>query len=176
LENQKIMDITLEELRNSFDQSFSIDPEIEKNNLQKALQFHLSGESYAIPLMYIREVRKISHITKVPCAPSIIVGMINLNGEIVSVSNICNLLELSESKITSQSRLIITNNLGFTTALLVDSIQGLIDIKEDEIQPPISTLSSTKAEYIHGGIYCNDKLLILLNMEKLFQSSEMQVE
>ncbi len=164
------------ELRKAFNKSFSVAPQIETEEMDQAVVFTLSKESYAINTNFTRVIIKIPHITKIPCAPSVIVGIINLNGVIVSVSDIRSILGVSANEITSESRIIVTKNLHYTTGILVDSIKSVVFVKQKDIQPPISTISAVKAELIQGEFYLKDKLVTLLNMERLSKSNEMKVE
>lgn len=170
-----MLENSLDELRKSFDESFSVAPKLNQGRYEKALLFHLAQESYAVPLNHIQEVLNIPHITRVPGAPRIILGIINLKGVIVSVTCVHHLLELPVPEKTSRSRLLITKNLPFTTAFLVDRVQSVVNLREDQVQPPLSTLSSNKSEFIKGEFYTGEKLSILLDMERLMSSPQLQV-
>lgn len=167
---------SLEDLRKSFDQSFSIAPEHETAIQEQVLVFTLSQEYYAISLNFIQEVIKVPYITKIPCSPTVIMGIVNLNGEIISISDIHQFFELPKAVITSDSRIIVTKNLPFKTGLLVDTLQSVVAIKKEDIQPPLSTLNTIKTEFIQGNFYVEGKLVIFLNMEELTASSEMEIK
>ncbi len=165
----------LTELRTSFDHSFSMATETSVEVMEHVLLFSLCQASYAIPLHYTQEVLKVPYITKVPLAPPVIAGIMNLNGEIVSVCHVSHILDMPPSEIKEESRVLVTKNLGYPTGILVDAVQGIVSISEQQIQPTLSTISSGKAEFIRGEFYIKDKLVILLDMEKLTTAPEMQI-
>ncbi len=166
----------LKQLKQSFDQRFSLTPEHRENKGLPVLLINLSNEIYAIPLKYVQEVIKLPIITKVPCSPAFIIGIINLKGELITISDIKSILALKSSILSIQSRIIVTKELSFTTGILVDQVSSILSIDTNKLQPPSTTLSSSKREFIEGVFYSNHDLVILLDMIKLFESSEMDIK
>ena len=170
------LEINLEELRTSFDQSFTFAPKEENVKYHHLILFTIAQEHFALPLNYVQEVLKVPYIVKVPCAPPAILGIMNLNGVIVSVSSVHHIFDLPQSETTAMSRVIVTKNLKFQTGLLVDSIKCVMKVKQEDVQPPLTTLSTTTAECLEGEFYVNDDLVILLDMERFVTSPKIQVK
>ncbi|MGK5095332.1 chemotaxis protein CheW [Deltaproteobacteria bacterium TL4] len=168
---------TLDHLRKSFDHSFSLPPATNKIKRTQVLIFTLANEHYAVPLSYVQEIIKVTHISKVPCTPPVILGIMNLNGELISISDIHHFFDLrAQASDPANRRIIVTKNLPFKTGMLVDSIERTLALDEKEIQPPLSTLNTIKSEFIQGVFYSHDKLVVLLAMKNLMNSPEMQIK
>lgn len=167
--------IRLEELKQAFNRSFSIAPETLIEEQDKVLIFSVSDEMFSVPLEYIKEIIKVPHITKVPLAPPVIIGIMNLNGEIISVSDLAVLFGLKGKRRSASNRIIVTKNLNFETGFLVDAILGIIHLKENVLQPPLNTVTTIRQEFIEGKFYYQDSLITLLNLIELMKTPEMQI-
>lgn len=167
---------TIEELRQSFDQGFCAAPAIQSVDTIQVLIFDLAHERYAIPLEYIQEVIVNPLITIIPGAPAVIAGIINLRGEIISVSSIHPLFELKSPALADIAQLIIIKGLRYNTAIAVDLIRCTAFVEESKLQPALSTLATDKAELLMGSFRHDGHLVVFLHMEKLIEAPEMQIE
>ncbi len=174
-DNSKI-DSNLAKLRQSFDYSFTMPLKTVTVKHKRFLVFTLAQRYYAVSLDFVQEVLKLPHITKVPCAPASIAGIMNLKGMIVSVSIIHSFFDLPSTPPSPESRVFITKNLDFTTAILVDSIVNIALVEEEELEPSLFTTDKDKSEYITGKFRDSENIVTLLDMEALAGSQLMRIE
>ncbi len=135
------------------------------------LAFKLSNEEYVLDINRIKEIIRPVEITKVPRVPSYIKGIISLRGVIVPVYNLKSRLGLSEADAPddSQSRILIVNFDEEFVGITVDSVTGVLKINEDIIEPTPQIIKGADAEYLKGVARTNNRLLILLNLDKVLK-------
>lgn len=134
---------------------------------EKMVIFSLEDEWYGLFASQVKAILRPERITVVPGAPTHIIGITNLRGEISSVTDPRRLLGLKETPLTEKSRLVVAETEEMTTALLVDSVTDIRDISLEEIEPPLVTLNKLQMEYLKGQVRVAGKLLAILNLEKL---------
>lgn len=133
----------------------------------EVVEFLLAHETYAIEMVYIREVYPLKELTPIPCTPLFVLGVINVRGEILSVIDIKKFFDLPEKGFTELNKVIILRASDMKFGILVDSILGVRSIPLKDIQPPLPTMKNIQAEYVRGitggGIIVLDARKILLD-------------
>lgn len=145
----------------------------------KLIPFSLADEWYALDIECVHEVLKVHSIsiTKVPGIPNFILGVINIRGNITSVTDLKKLFSLAEAEINSESRIIVIRASKKTTGILVDSVGKALLLPLDSLQPALSTISEINADYIKGEVKLEDgRLLTILDMERIMSSAKMLFE
>lgn len=148
--------------------------ESSKKPTVRVLKFTLGEENYCILVTQSKEVIKAPEITSIPMSPSFVKGIINLRGEIISVLDIREFFGLAEPQKVTDSRIVVTDVAGYTVGILADSLEGTDDIEEDSIQEPLATLKQELRNYTKGQIQHDDKILILLDMEKVLKCDDIK--
>ena len=138
----------------------------------RVLKFTLGGENYCILVTQVKEAIKLPEITRVPMSPAFVKGIINLRGEILVVLDIREFFGLPEPQKITDSCIIVTDAPGYAVGILADSLEGTEDIAEDSIQEPLATLKQELRNYTKGQIQWKDKILILLDIEKVLKCDE----
>lgn len=136
------------------------------------LAFKLSNEEYVLDINRIKEIIRPVEITRVPRVPSYIKGIISLRGVIVPVYNLKNrlgLLEANEFSNDSQKRILIVNFDEELIGIIVDAVTGVVKINEDIIEPTPQIIKGVDAEYLKGVARTNNRLLILLNLDRVLK-------
>jgi len=146
-ENENNHECILAEARRRREEARIVEVEEEKIKL---VIFSLSGDFYAFPGKEIREILRFEKITYVPGSPQIILGIINVRGDIESVLNIHRLLSLPDSQANANSRIVIAANDGVRSGILVDSVEDVTDVPVSSIQPPIATFDKSIKEFVVG--------------------------
>ncbi len=142
---------------------------------EKFIIFKLSGEIYAFNISYIKEIKKIhmSAISKIPCVPDFIVGIINFRGDYISILDIKTFLNIKVTPLKNKLDIVILKINKLKVAILVDEILDITNL-------PIATLNSetsSSESYIIGELlYKENNLLNMLNIEKLFSSENVNIE
>jgi len=134
--------------------------------------FQLAGQTYGIDIASVFEIIKMEAITRVPRTPDFIEGVINLRGKIIPVIDLCKRFNLDRPEITNSSRIIIVDVGGNTIGMIVDAVSEVLRITEDSIEPPPPMIHGIEAAYLRGIAILGDRLIILLNLEKIFEDSE----
>ena len=130
--------------------------------------FQLGKEIFGIDTNLIKEIIRYPEITEVPKAPKYLKGLANLRGIIIPVIDTRIKLDISNIEITPHTRVLILDIGKTFLGLIVDRIKGVIDVEENEVEPPPQVLSSEiEKEYISGVIRKNGQLILKLNLENL---------
>jgi len=144
-------------------------PEQEESYFQLVLVL-LDDKVYGIRILAVREILKWRKITWLPCVPTYILGVISVRGDIQSVVNLKNLLQLGNSEITEHSRIILIESGELIAGLLVDEMIDIVNIPESAIFPFTETGMGIVQRYIEGKVKWNYTLVTLLNIETILQS------
>lgn len=141
--------------------------EVEEETV-KVVIFTLLGEYYAFYGEDVKEILHHSNIYYVPGSPDIILGIINIRGDIESVININRFLGLPESARSAKSRIAVASRGGMRSGILVDSVEDVQDVPVSSIKPAISTLSGAVADFVSGEMMRLEKNVTLLDIGKIF--------
>ncbi len=130
--------------------------------------FQLGKEIFGIDTNLIKEIIRYPEITEVPKAPKYLKGLANLRGIIIPVIDTHIKLDIPNIEITPHTRVLILDIGKTFLGLIVDQVKGVIDVEENEVEPPPQVLSSEiEKEYISGVIRKNGQLILKLNLENL---------
>ena len=132
----------------------------------------LSGEWYAAEISKAIEIIRVKRLTYLPSAPSYIAGIINVRGNILSVTDLKNLFGLTSEHLTDKSRIIVVTSGGVETGLLVDEVAQVVDVSLNRIDPPLNTLSPEKANYLKGQFRLENQLISVLNIENIIAKTK----
>lgn len=133
----------------------------------------ISGKYFGIEVKYVREVTLLPVVTRVPNVHKSILGVFNLRGQIVSVIDIRNLMNLPDEKITEDYFVVIIENDGITLGFVVEKVLDVFPIDSNKINVPTRDMSLNIVQYCNG-YYTHKKLgnIFLLDMEALFEAKE----
>ncbi len=145
-----------------------------KNNSIRVLAFSLGGENYCAGIHQIRSVVRVESITRIPNAPEFVIGVTNLRGQILPVIDIRSFFGLAQKKRTEKSRVIVSDVTGSAIGILVDEVKQAMEIDEAAIQPPLATVSEKLAAYTKGQVQVLEAIIIILDLEKILRSEEIE--
>ena len=128
------------------------------------LAFHLCDEEYALDIRRISEIIKVREFTDIPRVPEFILGIISLRGVVVPVFDLRLRLNLGTSELTSTSRIVVCQQDDVTVGLLVDSINQVVSLTDEEVEPPPGVLSGMDREMVSGIGRYQGRMIILLNL------------
>lgn len=135
------------------------------------LLFRLGEEWYAVRVGDVREIFQEYDITPVPCVPDFILGVVNVRGEILSVTDPAKLMRLGQVEgdgfVNPPAIVIVFDELA--TALVVDEIGDIADVANDAVEPPVSIIDRAQAEFIAGSVHIDDSMVGLINVEKMLE-------
>ncbi|MAR00859.1 MAG: chemotaxis protein CheW [Oceanospirillaceae bacterium] len=136
--------------------------------------FRLENETYGINVMQVQEVLRYTEIAPVPGAPSYVLGIINLRGNVVTVIDTRKRFGLDCSDTTDQTRIVIIESDSQVIGILVDAVAEVVYLRQSEIEATPNVGNEENAKFIQGVCHKNDELLILVDLEKFMTDEEWQ--
>ena len=141
--------------------------------LAQLVSFSIFNEEYGVEVLKVREIIRMTTITHMPNTPPYVEGIINLRGKVIPIMSMRKRFGLAETANDSQTRIIVIDIAGALTGFIVDSVAEVIRISGSEIQPPPSmTSGGIEQEFIVGVVNRADRLLILLDPDKMLSQTE----
>ena len=144
----------------------------EHDEVLQWVTFRLAGETYGINVMQVREVLKHTDIAPVPGAPSYVMGIINLRGNVVTVIDTRMRFGLPDKELSAQSRVVIIECEKQVIGILVDSVAEVVYLYSSEIETPPNVGNDETAKFIQGVCNRDNELLILVDLNKLLNDNE----
>lgn len=136
--------------------------------------FGLGDEEFAVDILAVQEINRMMALTRVPQSPADVEGVINLRGKIIPVVDLRRKFSLPPSEKGEQSRIVVVEVHGRVIGFIVDRVSEVLRIPSSIVEPAPKMTSSADSDFIAGVGKLKDRLLILLDLSKLFQAAEMQ--
>ncbi|AZR72368.1 hypothetical protein BBF96_02540 [Anoxybacter fermentans] len=134
---------------------------------QQYVVFQIDNEEFGVEILQTKEIHPYTKITRVPNAPHFVKGVINIRGEIIPVVDLRDRFGLKKSEIQKNTRIITVLVRDYEVGLLVDSVKEVLWIDDSAIEPPPSVAGGIEKEYLKGVGKIGDRLIVLLNIEKI---------
>lgn len=135
--------------------------------------FRLSNEEYGIDTLKITTIIDRNRtVTRVPKTPGYIKGVINLRGDIIPVMDLRARFNFVNAEETEDTRIIIVKIDEIMAGVIVDAVVEVLDLTEDAIENIASFNNNLSMDYILGVGKVNDRIVTLLNFEKLVKISD----
>tara|TARA_B100000700_G_C15035704_1_gene852696 strand:- start:2003 stop:2524 length:522 start_codon:yes stop_codon:yes gene_type:complete len=134
--------------------------------------FRLEEETYGINVMQVQEVLRYTEIAPVPGAPSYVLGIINLRGNVVTVIDTRSRFGLVDAEVTDNSRIVIIEAEKQVIGILVDSVAEVVYLRSSEIDSAPNIGTEESAKFIQGVSNRYGELLILVDLNKLLSDEE----
>ena len=131
------------------------------------ITFALDREEYGIKVGQVREVIRVTEITRVPQSPAHVRGVTNLRGRILPVVEIRTRLGLEAGVVTQRSRIIVVEVHDRVLGILVDAVLQVAKVPLDTVTPPPEEVVTPQTDYINGVAHWSGRLIILLELEKV---------
>jgi len=148
----------------------------ETNQMNQYLTFKLQDEIFALDISTVREVLDFTTITKVPKTPDFMRGVINLRGSVVPVIDLRLKFGMTVTEKTVNTCVIIVevkvDGEKVILGVLADSVQEVMDLENDKIEPAPRIGTHLKTDFIKGMGKHYDQFLMLLDIDKVFSSNE----
>ncbi len=127
---------------------------------------------YGVPITKVQEIIPMAEPTRLPQVPDFVEGIINLRGKIIPIIDLKKRFAMDASQVTSESRSVVVEVEGQTVGIIVDEVSEVLRLSQDNIEPPPAVIGGITAEYLTGVGKLEDRLLILLDMDKIFSDGE----
>ncbi len=138
----------------------------------KYLTFHLDGEEYGVEILKVREINGLMNITSVPCMPAYMKGVVNLRGQVIPVIDLRLRFGLEEAEHTEMTCIIVVD-VGQELGLIVDAVSEVLDITDENIEPPPALGASVDTSFIRGMGKVGEAVKILLEIDRVLTQDEL---
>lgn len=145
------------------------------STLIQLVTFELLGEVFALPILDVREIIRPTTITPVPQAPGFVEGVINLRGQIIPIVDLRKRFGIDANAMDDDTRIIVVElGNGVVVGLIVDAVREVERLPSEAITPPPALVAgSIGAEYIKGISNHEDKMIIHIDLRRVFNTDEM---
>ncbi|MGQ0501706.1 MAG: chemotaxis protein CheW [Panacagrimonas sp.] len=137
------------------------------------LTFTLGAEEYGVDILKVQEIRGYDTVTRIPDAPTFIKGVINLRGTIVPVVDMRLKFKLESADYNAFTVMIILNVARRVVGMVVDGVSDVMQLTPDQIRPAPEFSSAFDTRYITGIGALDQRMLILIDIERLMSSEDM---
>ncbi|MFP4315866.1 MAG: chemotaxis protein CheW [Desulfovibrionales bacterium] len=140
--------------------------------LIQLVTFSIDGEEFGVEILKVQEIIRMLGITRVPRAPQFVEGVINLRGKVIPIIDLRKRFGLDSRGHDKNTRIIVIEINSMIVGFVVDSVSEVLRIPAGTIEPPPPVVSGFDSEYISGVGKLEDRLLILLDLNRLLSGEE----
>lgn len=137
------------------------------------LTFSVGSETYGVDIMTVREIKGWEEVTRLPNSPVHMRGVMNLRGLIIPIFDLRARFGLGQTDANEKNVVIILAIAGRIVGILVDAVSDILTTNSSEIKPP-PNMETVDAEFLNGLISVEERMVVLLNVEKLFDSKTLE--
>jgi purine-binding chemotaxis protein CheW len=148
--------------------------EIQEAGAEKYLTFALGDEEFGINIRSVTEIIGIQKVTEMPDVAEFIKGVINLRGKVIPVIDMRLRFGQPEREYDERTCIVVVNVDETSVGLIVDTVAEVLDIEDENIDPPPQVANGSSREFIEGLGRVDDEVKILLNIRKVLYDEELQ--
>ncbi len=139
---------------------------------QQFCTFFLKDQFFGVPVQQVQEVIRYQEMTRVPLVPQVIRGLINLRGQIVMALDLRRRFGMPEMPDSQLPMNVVVRTDDGAVSFLVDEIGDVLQVDEENFEPPPETLKGQARELVRGVYKLQDRLMLVLNTERAVTSGE----
>ncbi|MBJ6723743.1 chemotaxis protein CheW [Geomesophilobacter sediminis] len=143
-----------------------------QHELIQLVSFNLGAEEYAVEVLKVREIIRMTAITHVPNTSHGVEGIINLRGKVIPIISLRSRFGMMPADYDHHTRIMVMDIDGKLMGFVVDGVSEVIRISSAEIQPPPDMVGGADQDFISGVIQHGDHLLLLLQLDKMFAGDD----
>ncbi len=143
--------------------------------LLQLVSFHIGDEEFAVDILNIQGINRMMDITRVPNSPDFVEGIINLRGQVIPVVNLRRRLGFEQIEANKDTRIIVVEIAKRVVGFIVDNVNEVLRINSSITEPPPPMVAGIESEYITAVGKLDDRLLILLDLEKVLTVEEKEI-
>jgi len=144
------------------------------DELLQLVSFKIGEEEFGVDILKVQEINRMVEVTRVPNAPEYVDGVINLRGKVIPIVDLRRRLGMPRKEHSKDTRIVVVELNGKITGFVVDAVSEVLRIPRSVTEPPPSIVAGIEAEYITAVGKLEDRLLILLDLERIFSAQETQ--
>ena len=161
----------------------------EDKDLLKLISFYVAGELFGIEVKYLQEVYEVAQITKIPCTPAVLTGLINYRGTVLTIINLSALFELQPGDGAAKGpvrenryrpyadvskKILIVKYEGTKAGIVIERLDNLLELPKASVQP-MSSFFHNKNRIITSEIKMNNLPLLMIDPEELLNDERLVV-
>ena len=153
-----------------------MDPSQKKQDdeLLQLVTFSIGEEEFGVNILKVQEIIRTMEITKVPRAPEFVEGVINLRGKVIPIIDLRRRFGLAPKAHDKNTRIIVIEINNIIVGFVVDAVSEVLRIPASTVEPPPPVVG-VDSDYISGVGKLQDRLLIMLDLDKLLSSEDMDM-
>ena len=144
------------------------------DELIQLVTFSIGEEEFGVDILKVQEIIRTMEITKVPRAQAFVEGVINLRGKVIPIIDLRRRFGLVSKKHDKHTRIIVIEINNMIVGFVVDSVSEVLRIPAGTVEPPPPVVAGLESEYISGVGKLHDRLLILLDLDKLLSNEDLE--
>ena len=147
----------------------------EGEEILQLVSFKIGDEEFGVDILKVQEINRMMNLTKVPNSPEFLDGIINLRGRVIPVVNLRSRLGMDRMEHSKDTRIIVTELQNTTIGFIVDEVSEVLRIPVSITEPPPALVSGVNSEFISAVGKLEERLLTLLDLEKVFNMDETKI-
>ncbi len=142
----------------------------------KFLTFLMANEKYCLEILKVREIIGMMDVTSVPTTPAFVRGVINLRGRVIPVIDLRLKFGIQAKEDTQRTCIIVVqlahSAQRMTMGIIVDEVSDVLDINQDQIEPPPSFGANIRTDFILGMGKVDQKVVTMLDIDRVLTEHE----
>lgn len=134
---------------------------------QQYATFYLAGNYFGVSVEAVQEILRMQQMTPVPLAPSVVSGLINLRGQIVTAIDLRRRLQIRDREPGEVPVNVVVRSVDGIMSLLVDEIGDVVEVSDETFEPPPETLSTQARSMVRGVHKLSQRLMHVLDTDKI---------
>jgi purine-binding chemotaxis protein CheW len=152
------------------------DRDRDEGELLKLVIMRLGPDRYGVPITAVREILRVGRITAVHTAPDFVHGVINLRGIITTVLDLRVFFGLEAGPVGEAARILVAEGAGMAVGLLVEQVEGIVDVPAAEVKPPLAPAKGIAEDYVAGIAAPGGQMVVLVDLEKVLRNPRIVVD
>ncbi len=157
-------------MADNFDGGVEKENAAQKSTSRQFLTFTVDGEEYGVDIMTVREIKGWTETTRLPNSQEFMRGVMNLRGLIIPIFDLRTRFHRGVTEATAKHVVIILAMASRNIGILVDTVSDILNANSEQIKPAPETEMQDKADYISGLISLDNRMVVLLDVEHLFEA------
>jgi purine-binding chemotaxis protein CheW len=140
--------------------------------LVQLVSFNIGEEEFGVDILKVQEINRMLEVTRVPNAPEFVDGVINLRGKVIPIIDLRRRFGMDRREHDKNTRIVVVELTGKIVGFVVDAVREVLRIPRSVTEPPPPIVAGVEAEYITAVGKLEDRLLILLDLDKVLSNEE----
>ncbi len=145
------------------------------DEILQLVSFKIGEEEFGVDILKVQEINRMDQITRVPNAPEYVSGVMNLRGKVIPIIDLRKRFRLPKKERDKDTRIIVVELRSRVVGFLVDAVNEVLRIPKNVTEPPPPMVAGIGSEYITAVGKLEDRLLILIDLEKILVPAEQEV-